>query len=473
MKPGMRVCSLVARLCVAFAFLVGIGTAYAGPKQDIQAKVKEAYENYDLMDYDAAKKSLNQALAIAKKAKLEKDTQVARAHLAMGIVALVEKDTDAAKLAFLSAVQADPKIQIDPGYKSPEATKLLEAARTEASGEPEMPTVDATQNDGPDCTAIVGLEHKIIDEGKTNTTVPIDAYLALDVEGVTKVAVLYRAEGSTEFTEVKMKKDGQCKYTGKIPATAMKGALLHYYVAAFNEFNKPVASKGSSGSPNLIELSAGPKVAAGGGDNEDPIGETGISTGPVDTGPTVERKKPKLMVAIAGGTGFGYVSGETEGMNTVKNCCLGSSLVVIVPEIGFFVSPQLSIGVAGRIGLPVGANVDGHATAAPGGVLRVRYALGANGDGLRLMGQAGVGVMRNTIKLDNSEPGMDTDIVAQGPLLLGGGIGFAKHLSNNLSFIADLSALVGIPLGTALSGLSPRFNTGFGADLSIGLQVGI
>ena len=467
MKPGMRVRSLVALV----AIVVGFGVAHAGPKQDITAKVKEAYENYDLMDYDAAKKSLNQALAIAKKAKLDKDPTVARAYLAMGIVALVEKDTDAAKLAFLSAVQADPKIQLDPGYKSPEATKLLEAARSEASGEPaegDLPTVDAT---GPDCSAVKGLEHKIIDSGKTSVALPIEALVALDVTA-TKIAVMYRPEGATEFIEIKLKKDGECKYTGSIPGSAMKGALIHYYVAAFNEFGKPVASKGSSGSPNIIELTA-TVGGTGPGDNEDPIGTGGGGGGSVEDKIVVERKPAKLLVAFTGGTGFGYVSGETEGMNTVKNCCLGSSLVVIQPEIGYYISPQLSVGVAGRIGIPVGANVEGHATAAPGGVVRVRYALGPSGDGLRFMGQAGIGVLRNTIKLDNSEPGMDTDIVAQGPLLIGGGIGFVKRLSGSLSFIADLSALAGIQMGSALSGLSPKFNNGFGADLSIGLQFGI
>ncbi len=221
MKPGMRVRSLVALV----AIVVGFGVAHAGPKQDITAKVKEAYENYDLMDYDAAKKSLNQALAIAKKAKLDKDPTVARAHIAMGIVALVEKDTDAAKLAFISAVQADPKIQIDPGYKSPEANKLLEAARSEANGEPteDMPTVDAT---GPDCSAVKGLEHKIIDSGKTGVSLPIEALVALDVTA-TKIAAMYRPEGATEFVEVKLKKDGECKYTGSIPGSAMKGSLIH------------------------------------------------------------------------------------------------------------------------------------------------------------------------------------------------------------------------------------------------------
>ena len=39
------------------------------------------------------------------------------------------------------------------------------------------------------------------------------------------------------------------------------------------------------------------------------------------------------------------------------------------------------------------------------------------------MGEIGIGVLRNTVKIDMPKMGQDTDIVAQGPLLVGGGIG--------------------------------------------------
>ena len=39
-------------------------------------------------------------------------------------------------------------------------------------------------------------------------------------------------------------------------------------------------------------------------------------------------KPPKVYLALAGGTGFGYVSGKTEFGNPVENCCLGNSLIV-------------------------------------------------------------------------------------------------------------------------------------------------
>ena len=86
------------------------------------------------------------------------------------------------------------------------------------------------------------------------------------------------------------------------------------------------------------------------------------------------------------------------------------------------------------------------------------------------MGQLGGGVMRNTIKLTTMTQGMDTDIVGQGPLLIGGGIGFLKKLSGKVSFVADLSALAGVAVVDKVSGVNT--NTGIGADLSLGLAIG-
>jgi hypothetical protein len=476
----MRVSSLVA----IFAILVTYRVAHADGRGDVEKKIKEAMEQYDLMDYDAAKKLLGQALASAKKANLAKDQVSAKAYLDLGIVDFVNGDQAGAKDAFGTAAQIEPKIQIDPAYKTADMAKLLDQVRGSASASGGGDAGDLGPADAApaaDCGSVKGLQHEIIDTAKGGAALPIEALVGSDVKPV-KVSVMYRPEGATDFTEVKMKANG-CKYTGAIPSSAFKGSLVHYYVAAYNEAGKPIAAKGSSGSPNIIEVTApapGGK-SAGPSDDEDPIsGKKVVASATTDTSTdvdvsksvTVGPKTHKIFVAFAGGTGFGYVTGTTEGNNPVKSCCIGASLVVLQPELGYFVSPKLSISLAGRIGIPVGANTDGHATAAPGGLLRVRYALAPTGQGLRVMGQAGVGILRNTIKLDNAMMGQDTDIVAQGPLLIGGGVGYTKALSGSLSFIADFSALAGIAVTkSALS--SPMLNSGVGADLSIGLAFGI
>ena len=71
------------RAWVVAAVLVGssASSARADTKADISSKSKEAMESYDLMDYDAAKKLLNQALATAKRAKLDKDPVTAKVYL--------------------------------------------------------------------------------------------------------------------------------------------------------------------------------------------------------------------------------------------------------------------------------------------------------------------------------------------------------------------------------------------------------
>jgi hypothetical protein len=103
--------------------------------------------------------------------------------------------------------------------------------------------------------------------------------------------------------------------------------------------------------------------------------------------------------------------------------------------------------------------------------VRVRYALSPTGEGVRVMGQLGAGVLRNTIKLNDATDGMDTDIVAQGPLLLGAGIGYTKRLAGKIAFVADLSALGAIAVTKNL-GSAPNLNNGLTADLSLGLAVG-
>jgi tetratricopeptide (TPR) repeat protein len=117
----MRIGSLVAGVAT-MVLLCGLAqrTAYADPKGEVQQKIKEAMENYDLMDYEAAKKLLNQAIAVAKKAKLDKEPLLAKAYLDLGIVSYAVPDAEGAKVSFASAVQIDPKIQIDAAYKSAE-----------------------------------------------------------------------------------------------------------------------------------------------------------------------------------------------------------------------------------------------------------------------------------------------------------------------------------------------------------------
>lgn len=483
----MRVRSLVA---LAATLVVGLGaarTASADPKGDVAKELKQAMSSYDSMDYDAAKRSIKQALETAKRGNLESDPITAQAYLDLGIVAFANSDTSGAREAFAQAAKISPQIQIDAAYRSDDMAKLLDSVRGSAPAAVSGGNVASGGDDASvDCSSVQGLQHDLIDNAPAGRPQQVIALLSPQVKAV-KVSVMYRPEGQTQFAEVQMQKQGSCKYVGEIPASAMHGSIVQYFVAAYGGNGRPVAAKGSEGSPNLMEITGTAPAGIGGDDSDDPLGSGAKQAGPSSdtssggevsaTGKPVTPKHTKFMVAVSGGTGFGYVTGGTEGGNSVKNCCIGNSLAVVMPEIAYFVNPQLSVGVVVRLGFPVGANVDGHATMAPGGLVRVRYALKPDGEGLHVIGQLGAGILRDTIKLDNPMPGMDTDIVAQGPLLVGGGIGFTKHIAPQLAFLADASALAAINvMGNDSMGNSSvtgfPLNSGIAADLSLGLALG-
>jgi len=443
---GIRSPLVLVTVVLAFVALVGAPRpVHADPKKDVEQKIKEAMENYDLFEYEEARKLLNTALTIAKKNKLESTPVVAKVNISLGIVYFAGlKDEASAKLAFMSAVEIDPKIQIDPAYRSPEMAKLLDEARSEQA----VTDADTHANGssgGVDCATVTGLQHTIVDTGSKGAKRDLEAYLGSDVTA-SKVVIKYRPEGQEKFAEVVMAKQGDCKYVGAIPAKAMNVDLLHYYVAAIGPDGREAANKGSEGSPNIIELTA--MVGDGGGDDTDNPLEPQPKGNPKDHGVTggvvAGGKKSTVFVAVAVGTGAGYVSGKTE---------------------------QLAISLAGRIGFPIGANIDGHSSISPAGFIKIRYALNPKGYGIVVSGAAGGGIMRNTIKLTMvTDPAMDTDLVAFGPLLVGGGVGYSARLGNTLRLNADLNVIAGIPVVNKIG--QSHLNFGVEFDFALGLLIG-
>jgi hypothetical protein len=474
--------SIVAAFAAALLILLGLVTARpahadAKAKKEIEQKIREAMENYDLLEYEEARKLLNAALTIAKKAKLGADPVVAQVHLSLGVVYYAGlSDEESARLSFLSAVEIDPKIQIDKAYRTKEMAKLLDEVRAEAKSGggvkdrvPDGPS--GGRGGGVDCSAISGVKHEIVDTAQSGGDKALTAHVGDDVDAA-KVAIMYRAQGAVEFSEAKMTRKDDCSYTGAIPADALRGELVHYYIGAFNESGKMIAGRGSAGSPNIIEISGGSRIS---GDHENPLGGGGGgASGNVSGGTRVgPAKQTKVYVNVAVGTGGAFVTGKTEQqLNDVK-CCFAPDLLHVFPELGFYIASKTSLGAAFRMGFPLGANMSGHSTGAPSAMLRVRHSLGEGQDGLQVTGSIGGGVMRSTITLEMAAPGMDTDIVATGPLLVGAGAAYTTPLGGPIKLVAEANAIAGIPVIDEM-GTMPKFKLNFGVhfDLNLGLQIG-
>jgi hypothetical protein len=164
------------------------------------------------------------------------------------------------------------------------------------------------------------------------------------------------------------------------------------------------------------------------------------------------------------------VTGETEQAGNKVECCFAPDLAHVNAEIGYYVNPTTAIGIAARIGFPIGANIQDHATAAPSGLLRIHHNFSTDGNGLMVVGEVGGGVIRNTIKLTDASPDMNMDIAAMGPLIIGAGAGYLAPLGGPVKLDAEVNALAGVPVVTKI-GLS-RLNFGVEFDLSLGLMIG-
>jgi tetratricopeptide (TPR) repeat protein len=497
MDTDMRATStrwcLLAALAVLPAYAIGpafvpAAHADAKAKADIETKIKAALEHYDLLEYEQARTTLNQALTVAKRAKLENQPITARVHLSLGIVYFAGLgDAESAKLSFLNAVEVDPNVQIDKAYATPEMSKLLEEARAEM---PEGGTGGTTGGPtGPepmvvDCATVMGMQHTIIETAAGGTDLRVEAALGADVQA-DKVSIMYRPRGASEFSEAPMTLGSSCVYGGNIPGSALSGDLIHYYVAAYNAAGKVIASKGSAGSPNIIEVAEATVVVGTDGqfvdEEEDPLAGGGHTGGGNrgngnDTGGQVGRKvggpsgKKTLFLSVAGGSGAGYVTGETEQQANEVKCCFAPSLLHVMPELGYYLSKSTTVSVAVRLGFPIGANIPGHSPVAPAGLLRVRHSLSGGGSGLMVVGGVGGGVLRDTIKLDSAPEGMDTDVVALGPLLVNLGAGYHASLGGGVGLVAELNTITGVPISKKLGNSILNFGVQF--DFNLGLVLG-
>lgn len=489
--------SLVAALLAAW-LIAWAGPAAAGPRQDVEKRLSAAMESYDLLEYETAKKLLLSALDLVKDGRLEGDAITAKVHLSLGIVYFAGlQDKAAARRSFIEAVTIDPEIALPAAYKTPDMSTLLETVRAATAPTRKPPDrggdrgtgggdVDrgtgksgGAQSGGPvsavDCLTLSGLAHRQIERSRRSVPQRIVASLGGDVQA-SKVALFVRGLSRPEFVEMRMTRDRDCTYTGTIPGNLLTGDTIHYYVAAINTKGTVVASSGSRGAPNLIEL-FGPEGSVDGGADENPLIEDPADPPPEPQETVFRRAAPrspakggprKFIVSVGAASGLGYVTGETEQQRNKVQCCIAPGLFTLWGEFGYALSPRLVLSGVARLGFPIGANLDGHSPLGPAGFVRARYSLSSAPDrGLYVMGQLGAGIMRNTIKLTEQViEGMDTDIVAMGPLLAGGGLGYSAALTPMIALQLDVSATFGIPVVGELG--TSKLNFGIQIDATLG-----
>lgn len=152
------------------------------------------------------------------------------------------------------------------------------------------------------------FQHQVIEEAPPG--LPLDLTCFIPEAAKWQVNVFYRGQGQNKFTSVAMR----VRYTelvGRVPAEAMKGSSLQYYIEARDSAGKVIARSGRSTSPNLIFIdeSARPRYYPdldGKGDGGVGVGAgaglgSGNGGGPIDRPDDFEEKLKWGATATAGG----------------------------------------------------------------------------------------------------------------------------------------------------------------------------
>ena len=472
------------RLLLAVALTCAVpAAALAAPDQDDNEAVgkvtllnRKAIEAYQNLNFDEAQRLLREALALSDARGLTRHAIKARTCVTLGMVLFGGfKQREEAIQLFQQGLQISPEIRPSRALANPQIQEVFdEAVKRLVSAPPETSGVPAVSV--PELPAEKLLAHEPITAATRGRAIEIettpDASLVRD-----QLVLGYRPAGAAVFTEVRFQRRPGGVHVATIPPSATAGGQIEYYIEARHTNGKRVASRGSSIDPIVVSLLEGPSPGSGGAGG---IAAAGAAR---DAG-----SEHRFVFALLAGSGLGWTTGvgEVRQVQVTPSGLAWASLGHLAPELGYYLTPHLMLGVQGRIQLVSGAQefrpsegptpgvcggegVCSPARAAfaglakgswvfrdPGRAFRPFVSLSLGGGQIRHVAQAG-----NKTDCGATQNARCFDTVAGGPFLFGTGVGFNYALSQSLAAVFAVEGLGALPDFTAQAdvnlGVSFRF----------------
>jgi Tetratricopeptide repeat len=452
-RPNTVIRHLIAGCVLAVALLAAAPAARAQEDSPAVEKVvklnKKAVDEYQNLNFDKARKILEDALEACSRAGLDNHPVTARTHVHLGVVlfaGLKQKDAAIDEFKKAAAIQSD--IKLDTALATPEIQEAFDQAV--AGGK----SAGEGAGGGAAATSADAITHDPITRATQGKAIPINATLDSSVKAK-KVVLAFSADGSDDFGEREMKEESPGNWMAQIPSSATQGGKVAYYIEVIGDDDQVAARKGSAASPMVVSL-RGPGGAALKGKKK--------TAEPAPKKPTSEG--PSWFLALGLGSGFGWTTGtgEVNSRDQVNPPGFAwARLGHIAPQVGYFVSPDLIVSVQLRLQLVTGATpyhamdatecgasmVCNPATYAAAGFGRLDYLIDAGDLHPFVGGMLGGGTIRHITSFA-SEPhcgasGKETcvDTVASGPIFVGGSAGILYGVGSGVSLMAQANALLG------------------------------
>lgn len=465
--------ALVCFFSFATFALTSSGVAHAEDVKTINRVTdmnRRALEAYAASDFSKARQILKQALDVCNATGLDRHAIAARTHIHMGVVMIGGlNQRELAVKQFQRALEIQPDIQVTRNVASPdvltafrEASATLEAGGRggdsergggdggEAGGDSDEGGEGRARSETPrrPGTSSTGVIHAPVTRARAGEPILVTARLGANVSSAQKVVLSWKAAGDDDFTSKDMTRSGS-KYAAQIPASAAKGRTVSYYIEAQDSEGTVLASAGGEAKPITVALGAGKKCPEG----EEDCGDEGRD-GDVAGG-------PPLFFALMGGWGAGYTTGSADRTSSLKVAAgfAPASIAHIVPEVGYFLKPDMRLSLQARIQFVGGPNrlLDSNGMVqadAPGvGVAvlaRMAWFFGAGSLHPYASVALGGGQIRHVVvfgkgtKMCGTSGGASCiDTVTAGPIFAGGGGGATYDLTSNLALVVELNALAG------------------------------
>ena len=255
MKKVLPVLALSALLCG----LPASARAQDADDAEVTRMAKEHYkaglDAYKTGKYDVAIKELKKAYLLKRLPALL--LNIGATYRKMG-------DFDLALHFYQKYLdEAPPEARDRPEVQKTIAEINVEKSGGGAAAETEKPAVKHEEEAPPAKPPAQAQEwqHAVIDAAPPET--PLDVRVSMPVMKGVKVYVYYRGAGEESFKPVLMKRRGTEK-VGRIPAEAVQGKAIQYYVEARDPAGTVVKNSGSQSNPNIVMVdpSAPPQMLA-------------------------------------------------------------------------------------------------------------------------------------------------------------------------------------------------------------------
>lgn len=406
-------------------FTPAIRPALAGPGERVAYLNKQAMEDYDKLEFEQARKSLLDAVALLRRSAADRTPQAARTYINLGMVYIALKDKGRGMQQWIRALEINPKAKLDPTLATPEMQTLWDAAVAQATGAPPPAAAPSAPTQAPppapdptpapaadpllqtptpptsaptpaapmqqpdpgqsppkgiadgvedllDPVLKVDLKHTPVDDTRGNQKVNIYVTPTPVHQGAVaaRVTLYYRGAGQERYTEVPMvaSRRQQGDLLGQIPAEAVVGKALQYYIQAFDGKGRVCGSQGAPENPLIVRISGSAIAVAQSQDIEDPI----LYVKRADAERQAALSRDWVYLDLGVGTGGALI---TAGANTEVTYFYNSqtaayersrvssggfvwSGVGVRAELGVYLWKGLSLGVSGRFEPYLNHNAD-------------------------------------------------------------------------------------------------------------------